>query len=56
MAGGTGLAPLLQIARVVLKESDTGAPHVSLRFVNHEEQDILAREEFDDNMVKGKGL
>lgn len=53
VAGGTGLAPLVQIARVALldEEQKGGAgsePHVSLLVVNREEQDILMRTELDD--------
>jgi len=48
VGGGTGIAPLLQIARILLE--DTGsAPAASVRLlsVNRREEDILARQELE---------
>jgi cytochrome-b5 reductase len=54
VAGGTGIAPLLQIARIILDSSsrdddaDTTKTIVRLLFFNRREEDILAREEIED--------
>jgi cytochrome-b5 reductase len=46
VAGGTGIAPLLQIARIAL-ESESERPQVHLLFVNHTRKDILGKEEIE---------
>ena len=50
VAGGTGIAPLLQVARIVLESQDPDdtSTTVHLLFINCTEQDILAREEIED--------
>ncbi len=47
VAGGTGIAPLLQIARIVL-ESEKEKPRVHLLFVNHTSEDILGKDEIEE--------
>jgi len=44
VAGGTGIAPLLQIARILLEAEGGSKPSVHLLFVNHTRKDILGRE------------
>lgn len=44
VAGGTGIAPLLQIARILLEAEGDAKPNVHLLFVNHKREDILGRE------------
>lgn len=46
VAGGTGIAPLLQIARIAL-ESEPERPRVHLLFVNHTRNDILGKDEIE---------
>lgn len=46
VGGGTGVAPLLQIVRIVLAADDEDA-HVSLLSINRHEADILMRDELD---------
>ena len=46
VAGGTGIAPLLQIARLVLA-NDTGIASVHLLSINRNEADILVRDEIE---------
>ena len=49
VAGGTGIAPLLQIARIVLESSTAEEkPSVHLLFVNHTSKDILGKEEIEE--------
>lgn len=50
VAGGTGIAPLLQVARIVLESRDpVDAPTtVRLLFINSREEDILALTEIED--------
>lgn len=48
VAGGTGIAPLLQIARIALEsESEADRPRVYLLFVNHTREDILGKDEIE---------
>jgi len=47
VAGGTGIAPLLQIARIVL-ESEKEKPRVHLLFINHTPRDILGKDEIEE--------
>lgn len=44
VAGGTGIAPLLQIARILLEAEGDSMPNVHLLFVNHKREDILGRD------------
>jgi cytochrome-b5 reductase len=46
IAGGTGITPMLQIIREILKNSDDKTL-VTLIFANHKEEDILARNTLD---------
>lgn len=45
IAGGTGITPILQVARAVFKSSDK--IHMHLIYANQTEEDILLREEID---------
>lgn len=47
VAGGTGIAPLLQIARILLDSPTDKAIKIHLLFINHKEEDILGRDEID---------
>ena len=47
VAGGTGITPMLQVAKAVLKDAAAGAASISLVFANVTEADILCREELD---------
>jgi len=47
IAGGTGLTPMLQIIRAVLKHSQTDKTKLSLIFANVAEEDILLRAELE---------
>jgi cytochrome-b5 reductase len=46
VAGGTGVAPLVQIIRIVLEDA-TDTTRIQLLSVNRNEEDILLREELD---------
>jgi len=46
VAGGTGIAPLVQLARLVLEDPD-GTTRVSLLSINRHEEDILMRDALD---------
>lgn len=48
IAGGTGIAPMLQIIRDVMKKSDTDKTEVALIFANQTEKDILLRPELEE--------
>ncbi|XP_068988574.1 NADH-cytochrome b5 reductase 3 isoform X1 [Bombus flavifrons] len=47
LAGGTGITPMLQLIRAIIKDS-TDETQASLLFANQTEKDILLREELDD--------
>lgn len=47
LAGGTGITPMLQMVRAIIKDP-TDETQVSLLFANQTEKDILLREELDD--------
>ncbi|CAD7081343.1 unnamed protein product [Hermetia illucens] len=47
IAGGTGITPMLQLVREILKHSDTDRTELSLIFANQTEKDILLRDELD---------
>jgi len=46
IAGGTGIAPMLQVARDILKSSDDQT-NINLIFANRTEEDILQKEELE---------
>nr|NP_001036600.1 uncharacterized protein Dmel_CG5946, isoform D [Drosophila melanogaster]ABI31248.1 uncharacterized protein Dmel_CG5946, isoform D [Drosophila melanogaster] len=48
IAGGTGITPMLQLAREVLKRSDKDKTELALLFANQSEKDILLRAELDE--------
>lgn len=48
VAGGTGIAPMLQVVREVLKKNDQDKTQISLLFANQSEDDILLRKELDE--------
>ncbi|XP_041782041.1 NADH-cytochrome b5 reductase 3 isoform X2 [Anopheles merus] len=48
IAGGTGITPMLQLIREVLKHSDKDKTKLSLIFANQTEDDILLKPELDD--------
>ncbi|XP_049540127.1 NADH-cytochrome b5 reductase 2 isoform X1 [Anopheles darlingi] len=48
IAGGTGITPMLQLVREVLKHSDTDKTKLSLIFANQTEDDILLKPELDE--------
>lgn len=52
IAGGTGITPMLQLVRDILKHSDTDKTELSLIFANQSEQDILLRNELDQLSAK----
>lgn len=47
IAGGTGITPMLQIAREVLRNPEDKS-HITLIFSNHKEEDILLKSELDE--------
>ncbi|XP_048262926.1 NADH-cytochrome b5 reductase 3 isoform X3 [Bombus affinis] len=47
LAGGTGITPMLQLIRAIIKDS-TDETQASLLFANQTEKDILLRDELDD--------
>ena len=51
VAGGTGIAPLLQIARILLEDPDDHSA-VYLLSINRREQDILMRQEIERLAIK----
>lgn len=51
IAGGTGITPMLQLVREVLKRSDDSTV-MSLLFANQTESDILLRDELDSYAAK----
>jgi cytochrome-b5 reductase len=54
VAGGTGVAPLLQIARILLEE-EGGQTVVQMLSINRHEEDILMRDELDRLAVDHAG-
>ncbi|KAL7734532.1 hypothetical protein ACLKA6_010849 [Drosophila palustris] len=48
IAGGTGITPMLQLVREVLKRNDKDKTQLALLFANQSEKDILLRGELDD--------
>lgn len=47
LAGGTGITPMLQLIRAIIKDP-TDNTQTSLLFANQTEKDILLRDELDD--------
>lgn len=52
IAGGTGIAPMLQVIRDVLKKSNVDKTKIALLFANQTEKDILLREELEGLAAK----
>lgn len=52
IAGGTGIAPMLQVIRDVLKKSSVDKTKIALLFANQSEKDILMREELEGLAAK----
>lgn len=52
IAGGTGIAPMLQIIRQILKKSTGDNTEIALLFANQTEQDILLRPELEEVATK----
>lgn len=52
IAGGTGIAPMLQLIRDVLKKSDRDKTKLALLFANQSEKDILLRKELEEEAAK----
>lgn len=52
IAGGTGIAPMLQVIRDVLKKSDSDKTKIALLFANQSEKDILLRDELEGFAAK----
>ncbi|KAI8116467.1 NADH-cytochrome b5 reductase 3 [Lucilia cuprina] len=48
IAGGTGITPMLQLVRDVLKHSEKDKTELALLFANQSEKDILLRNELDE--------
>lgn len=48
IAGGTGITPMLQLIREILKRADTDKTQLSLIFANQTEDDILLKPELND--------
>lgn len=53
VAGGTGLAPFMQMIRTILADPDDNT-EMTLVFSNRHEEDILMRDEIDDLAAKGQ--
>ncbi|XP_067643758.1 NADH-cytochrome b5 reductase 3 isoform X1 [Eurosta solidaginis] len=52
IAGGTGITPMLQLIRDVLKHNDKDKTELALLSANQSESDILCRNELDDLVKK----
>lgn len=52
IAGGTGIAPMLQIIRDVMKKSNVDKTEIALLFANQSEKDILLRRELEEVAAK----
>lgn len=55
VAGGTGIAPMLQIIRDILKKSNQDKTEIALLFANQTEKDILLRDELEDLLARHPG-
>lgn len=57
IAGGTGITPMLQIVRAILRGRKSGdRTQVDLIFANVDEKDILLREDLDGLVREDEGL
>lgn len=57
IAGGTGITPMLQIIRAVIRGRDKGdTTKIDLIFANVNEEDILLREDLDELARTDKGF
>jgi len=54
VAGGTGLAPMIQVAREILKNPENKTK-ITFLFANIAEEDILRRKELDELQAQHKG-
>lgn len=52
IAGGTGIAPMLQVIRDILKKSNVDKTKIALLFANQTEEDILLRKELEELVEK----
>uniref|UniRef100_T1GF83 NADH-cytochrome b5 reductase n=1 Tax=Megaselia scalaris TaxID=36166 RepID=T1GF83_MEGSC len=48
ISGGTGITPMLQLARDIMKHNDEDKTQCSLLFANQTEKDILMKKELDE--------
>jgi cytochrome-b5 reductase len=55
VAGGTGVTPMLQVAKALLKDPRAAATSVSLLFANVTEADILCKEELEGLVASHPG-
>ena len=56
IAGGTGIAPLFQLARMLLSpQNEDHTTDVSLLFMNHREEDVLLRNELNQLVEQSDG-
>jgi len=55
VAGGTGIAPLFQLATALLDDPSGYTTDVHLLFVNRKEEDILLRDRLDEMVVAREG-
>lgn len=57
IAGGTGITPMLQIIRAVIRGRSTGdKTEIDLIFANVNEEDILLKEDLDELAKSDKGF
>lgn len=52
IAGGTGIAPMLQLIRDILKKNNVDKTKIALLFANQTEKDILLRKELEELAAK----
>lgn len=52
IAGGTGIAPMLQLIREILKKNNVDKTKIALLFANQTEKDILLRSELEELAAK----
>jgi len=55
VAGGTGIAPLFQIAAMLLKDSSGYTTDISLLSINRHREDILLKDELESMVKSSKG-
>jgi len=57
IAGGTGITPMLQIIRAIVRGRDAGdTTEVDLIFANVNKEDILLKEDLDELASKDRGI